>query len=209
MSFLKRIFGKPLRTDNNKSDKETLFQSYKDKIYPCVKVTFTGDDTPTQLELTGDSSPIFKSWLGDLSVFYVVDRGDNFQVLLEGDLSKHISKEELHQLAVDNLNRDIEFKLHETNSGGHGLIAGGDHEAGSICLPGMWDWLTEHFNDNLIVAIPSKDIVVMVPESDADKIANLKIFVHEIFKDSERHLTKNIFRVDSETREWTIIDSVN
>jgi hypothetical protein len=73
----------------------------------------------------------------------------------------------------------------------------------------MWDWLTEHLNDSLIVGVPAKDLVIMVPEGDTDKIANLKIFVHEIFKEGERLLTRNIFRFDRETKEWTIIDSVS
>jgi uncharacterized protein YtpQ (UPF0354 family) len=191
---------------------ESIFETHKDKIYPWIKVFFTGDDDPrntkTQIKLIGEDAPIKIDWLGDLGIFYVADMGDSFQVLLEGDLPKNVSKEELHQLSIDNLSRDIEFKLHDTNFGGHGLIAGGDHEAGSICLPDMWDWLAEHLNDNLIVGIPAKDLVVMVPESDTDKTANLKIFVHEIFKEGERLLTKNIFRFNRETKEWTIVDSV-
>jgi uncharacterized protein YtpQ (UPF0354 family) len=159
--------------------------------------------------LPGSDSPIFKNWLGDLAIFYVADTGDNFQILLERDLPLDVKKEALHQLAVDNLNRDIEFKLHDTSFGGHGLIAGGDHEAGSICLPEMWDRLANHLSDNLIVGIPSKDLVIIVPESDIDKISNLKIFVHDIFKNGERLLTRNIFRFDREAKEWTIVDKVN
>jgi len=211
MSFLKKLFNKTSQADPNFKT-ELLFQLYKEKIYPWVKVTFTDDDPndiSMQLKLTGDDSPIFINWLGDLAVFYVADTGENFQILLERDLPIETSKEKLHQLAVDNLNRDIEFKLHETNFGGYGLIADGDHEAGVICLPEKWDWLTEHLNDNLIVGIPSKDLVIVVPESDNDKVSNLKIFVHEIFKTGERLLTRNIFRFDREGKKWTIVDRVN
>lgn len=212
MSFLKKILSKSPQVDKDIPETEPIFETHKDKIYPWIKVTFSDDDsrnTPTQITLTGDDSPISTMWLGDLAILYVADTGNSFQVLLERDLPQNVSKEQLHNLAVDNLNRDIEFKLHETNFGGHGLIAGGDHEAGSICLPGMWDWLTEHLNDSLIVGVPAKDLVIMVPESDTDKIANLKIFVHELFKEGERLLTKNIFRFDRETKEWTIFDSVS
>jgi uncharacterized protein YtpQ (UPF0354 family) len=212
MSFLKKIFSKTPQVDKDIPETESIFQTHKDKIYPWIKVIFSDDDprnTPTQITLSGDDSPISREWLGDLAIFYVVDTGDSFRVLLERDLPQDVSKEQLHNFAVDNLNRDIEFKLHETNFGGHGLIAGGDHEAGSICLSGMWDWLTEHLNDSLIVGVPAKDLVIMVPESDTDKIANLKIFVHEMFKEGERLLTKNIFRFDRETKEWTIVDSVS
>ena len=212
MLFLKNIFKKTPQVDTDNSITELIFNLYKDKIYPWVKVTFIDDDpndNSTQLSLTEDDSPIFKNWLGDLAIFYVADTGDNFQILLERDLPVNVTKEALHQLAVENLNRDIEFKLHDTNFGGHGLIAGGDHEAGSICLPEMWDWLTNHLSDNLIVGIPSKDLLIIVPESDNNKISNLKIFVHDIFKNGERLLTRNIFRYDREAKEWTIVDRVN
>jgi uncharacterized protein YtpQ (UPF0354 family) len=212
MSFFKKLFGKGLQVDKNSHAKDSIIETHRNKIYPWIKVFWNGDDdprnTPIQIELKGEDSPIKKDWLGDLGILYVADMGNSFQVLLERDLPKGMSKEELHQLAVDNLNRDIEFKLHDTDFGGYMLVAGGDHEAGSICLPGMWDWLTEHLNDNVIVGIPAKDLVIMVPESDTDKIANLKIFVHEIFKNGERLLTKNILKFDKQTKDWTIVDSV-
>jgi len=212
MSSLRKFFSKSPQIDKDNPATDSLFETHKQKIYPWVKVFFFGDDDPRntniQIELIGDDAPIKSDWLGDLGILYVADTGDSFQVLLERDLPKNVTKEELHQLAVDNLNRDIEFKLHDTNFGGHSLIAGGDHEAGSICLPGMWDWLAEHLNDNLIVGIPAKDLVILVPEGDEDKIANLKIFVHEIFKDGERLLTRNIFRFDRVIKEWTIVDIV-
>ena len=65
------------------------------------------------MELVGEDAPIKKDWLGDLGILYVADMGDSFQVLLERDLPSDVTKEELHQLAVENLNRDIEFKLHD------------------------------------------------------------------------------------------------
>jgi uncharacterized protein YtpQ (UPF0354 family) len=211
MSLFKRLFRKPPQVGIDNSTIESIIETHRNKIYPWVKVYFADDDprnTPNQIEVTGEDSPIIRKWLGDLRILYVADMGNSFQVVLERDLPKNMKTEELHQLAVDNLNRDIEFKLYDTNFGGHGLIAGGDHEAGSICLPGMWDWLTEHLNDDLIVGIPAKDLVILVPESDSDKIVNLKIFVHEMFKNGERLLTKNIFRYDRQTKEWTIVDCV-
>lgn len=127
---------------------------------------------------------------GDLVIFYVVDDGYDFGMLFKRDLPKHLTEEELHQIAVNNLERDIEYKLHETNFGGYGLIAGGNHEAGAICLPGIWNWLSEHIDNDLIVAVPAKDLVMMVPANDTDKISNLKIAVYETFKNGQRLLTK-------------------
>ncbi len=213
MTFLKNIFSRSNQSEKEKEQITFVFNTHKDKIYPWIKVFWLGDDdprnTPIQIDLNADDSPIKKNWLGDLAILYVADMGNNFQVILNRDLPKDISEEQLHKIAIDNLNRDIEFKLHDTNFGGYGLVAGGDHEAGSICLPEVWGWLSEHLNDNLIVAIPAKDIVMLVRESDVDKISNLKIFVHEIFKKGERLLTKNIFRFSKDSKKWTIVDTVN
>lgn len=190
----------------------SFFQTHVGKIYPWVKVFFDDEDprnTPVQVDLIDEETPILKDWLGDLKILYVVDIDNSFQVILKRDLPKEISDEQLHKIAVNNLNRNVEFKLVDTGFGGHGLIAGGDHEAGSICIPDIWNWVAKYLNDNLIVGIPAKDLVLFVPESDEDKIANLKIFIHEIFKDGERLLTRNIFKFNKETKDWAIIDTVN
>jgi uncharacterized protein YtpQ (UPF0354 family) len=212
MSLLKKIFGKSSETEKSSPETESLFITYKEKIYPWIKVTFTAEepnDASVTIKLSAEDSPIMKNWLGDLAILYVADTGNSFQVILERDLPKEMTKKELRQLAVNNLNRDVEYKLNNTNFGGYMLVAGGDHEAGSICLPELWEWIAEHLDDNLIVAIAAKDLVMIVPERDPDKVSNLKIFVHEIFKDGERLLTRNIFRYDKNSKDWTLIDKVS
>src|SRR5690349_20103134 len=109
MSLLKKIFGKTTQAISDNIETASIFKTHKNKIYPWIKVLLS-DDTPAQLELKGGDSSIFKSWLGDLAIFYVADMDNRFQVLLERDLPTNITKEDLHQLAIDNLNRDIEFR---------------------------------------------------------------------------------------------------
>lgn len=207
MTFLKNIFNKSATIDKQSGAATSIFQTHKDKIYPWIKVTF--DDTiPAQLHLKGEDELILKEWLGDLMIFYVFDMGDAFQFIHQRDLPEQLTREQLHQIAVENLSRDIEYKLHDTNFGGYGLIAGGNHEAGSICLPDIWDWLADHLNDDLIVAVPATDLVMMAPANDTDTIDNLKIFVHQTFQNGEKLLTRNIFKFDKDSKQWTIVDKV-
>lgn len=187
-----------------------LFELNREKIYPWVKAVFTDDggDDANDLELHADNEPIFKIWIDDLAIFYVADMGNDFQVLQRRHLPTSLSVEQLDELAADNLRRDIEFKLNPTNFGGYGLLAGGDHEAGAICLPEKWEWLADYFGDNLIVAIPSKDLVLMAPSASEDIVSSMKIFVHRIFQEGERLLTRNIFMYVKETQTWTIVDRI-
>ena len=130
--------------------------------------------------------------------------GDNFSLIQAKDLTEYWTIDRIHEVSLDNLQRDIEYKFTNTNFGGHGLIAGGDHEAGSICLTNLWDWCAENVNDNLIVAIPAKDMVMMVPENDSEKIEKLKEMVTDIFEYGDRLLTKQLYNFDRQTSSWSL-----
>jgi len=184
------------------------FDEIQTKIYPWIKVVYEADeDVPNstqEIELKDEEQPIMQSWLGNLAIFYAVDEGDQFSLILKRDMPQNITIEELHDIATTNLERDIEFTFRETGFGGHGLIAGGNHETGSLTLTGIWQWCAEQIQDNLIVAVPAKDLVMMVSENDKDKIASLKNFVTEIFKDGERLLTKQLYHFDKSNSKWRL-----
>ena len=184
------------------------FDKIKDKIYPWIKVTYeSNEEVPNskrEIDLKEDEQPIMQNWLGNLAIFYAVDEGDQFSLILKRDLPKNMSIEELHDIATTNLARDVEFTFNQTGFGGHGLIAGGDHETGSLTLTWIWKWCAEQIQDNLIVAVPAKDLIMMVPESDKNKINSLKEFVTEIFKEGQRLLTKQLYHFDKSNLKWTI-----
>ena len=180
----------------------------KDKIYPWIKVVYEPNepitDSEHEMDLADEDRPITKSWLGNLSKFYAVDNGDSFSLIQTKDLTDYWTIDKIHESSLDNLQRDIEFRFTETNFGGHGLVAGGDHETGSLCLTDIWDWCAENINDNLIVAVPAKDMVMMVPESDSEKIEQLKEMVTDIFQSGNRLLTKQLYKFDRQTSRWSL-----
>jgi len=184
------------------------FDEIKDKIYPWIKVVYEPDEevpnSTQEIELKDEEQPIMQNWLGNLAIFYAVDEGEQFSLILKRDLPQNISIEDLHEIATTNLDRDIEFTFNETGFGGHGLIAGGDHETGSLTLTGIWEWCADQIKDNLIVAVPAKDLIMMVPENDKVKVNSLKNFVTEIFKEGERLLTKQLYRFDKLNNNWTL-----
>lgn len=189
------------------------FDEIKDKIYPWIKVVFEPSEkvpnSTQEIELKDEEQPIMQNWLGNLAIFYAVDEGDLYRLILQRDLPQNISIDELHNIATTNLERDIEFTFNETGFGGHGLIAGGDHEAGSLTLPGIWGWCADQIQDNLIVAVPAKDLIMMVPEKDINKINALKSFVSEIFQEGERLLTKQLYHFDRLNSKWTLYGQAN
>jgi len=184
------------------------FENIKDKIYPWIKVVYEpGKEVPNstnEIELSAEDSPVNMAWLGNLAIYYAVDEGDNFSLILNRDMPVDLKLDQLHDLAITNLDRDVEFSFNETVFGGYGLIADGNHEAGSLCLDGIWHWCAGQLHDNLVVAIPAKDMIMMVPVSDKDKISKLRKFVMELFKNGERLLTKQLYLFDRDKNNWSI-----
>jgi len=204
MSFLKKLFRPHPKSSVANDAPEKKFEDFKQRIYPWVKVTIQ-DAAPTPPgEFVFKVDLMMKPWLGNLVIFYAVDEGHSFSLLQENQVPAGMSVDELHHLAVENLSRDVEFQFRETNFGGYGLIAGGDHETGSLCLPEIWKWCAAEVGDNLIVAVPAKDIVMMVRASEEEKINQLKGFVTNMHATGERLLTKQLYRYDAESQHWSV-----
>jgi uncharacterized protein YtpQ (UPF0354 family) len=201
MSFFKKIFGRATPPGNKPT---ASFDEYASKVFPWVKVSSPEENT-SFIELTGAQAPVYRPWLGDLVIFYAEDATDYFRVLLRQDLPAGFTDEQLHHMAMINLGREVAFEVHKSPRGFYGLVAGGHHEAGAICLPGLWKQLAAELNDHLVVTIPAKDLLLFSPESDKEGILKMKESAAEIFATGERVLTKTIFRYHQETAEWSIL----
>src|SRR6478609_6089826 len=166
-----------------------IFEEIRNKVYPWVKVLDETTSPSQVIELSQEDSPIMRNWLGDLIILYAVDEGNRFTLLQYRDLPSTYTENDLYTIAITNLERDVQFKFLETGFGGYGLVAGGDHETGSVTLPEVWNWCADQVDDNLVVALPAKDLIMMVPASAPDKIDALKQYVDRTFEEGERLLT--------------------
>ena len=213
MLFLKKLFAKDGIDGRETSlSSPNFFDEARNNIYPWIKVTypFTRENCRDSVKQLFESAnmPVFQFWLDDLCIFYAVERKDRYEFLLQKDLPKGISIEDVHGMAFRNLNRDVSFELGQAPFGGYALMSGGDHESTAICLPHVWDSICDELKDNLIVGIPAKNKVLIAAEKDVDSVSNMKIFIHEHFKKGDHLLSRNIFRVDRSNLEWKVIGSV-
>jgi uncharacterized protein YtpQ (UPF0354 family) len=194
----------------NTESKQSILTTHKDLIYPWIKV-WIDEEIPDEeiFRLPNDDFPVYQSWLGDLAIFYVADMGDHYQMILKSDLPDGFTAENLHALGIKNLQENITYKIHEAEFGGYGLVCGADLEATSISLPGIWEDVGQFMGENIFVAIASRDLILFVCESEADKLANLKIFVYKYFQEGEKLLSKNIFKYDIHNKEWSVVERLN
>lgn len=177
------------------------FEDFKHKIFPIVKLllpTEAESDNLTILDFTKENEPINIQVIADLLLFFGIDREDNYELLLRSNLEPSIDNSTLYNIAVENLNNFLDGKIQVANSnfGGKIIICGYEFEAASFLL---FDWLRqeilEMLNDNAVVAIPSKDLVLITKESDKETIEIMKREVDNFYNEGGKLLSNKLFHL--------------
>ncbi len=207
MTFLKNLFGGSKNQTSQQQSGQLSFVSIKQKIYPAIKSTAGTKQAPGERTINitqPDVQPVSKPLVEDLVVYYLVDQGPVFSVLLQKDLPGNISIDELHAIACSNLERDIQVDVQQTTHGPYGLLAGGNYEASMICLTAFWKSFSDHLQSNLVVAIPAKDLVFVVSDNDLVNINKIKGMVTEIFNDGSKLISRNLFKFNRADATWNV-----
>ncbi len=190
---------------SNQNTNSNRILENKDKIYPLIKAMGNDSDSKNEVVFSKEDTPINEKWLSNLNVFYVIDQEEQVSFIQQKELPKDLSLDDIHKIAIQNLERDIEYRLNKLNfEGGYGLLAGGDFEASSITLSSLWESIANTLEDDLIVGIPSKDLVLIVCLSDTDAIISLAQSVNDIFEDGEHLLSKSLFRYSKKSGQWSL-----
>lgn len=136
------------------------------KIYPRLKKNWANNPLKEISIMGTNDNPqvcdnlvmfrVMDSFIG----LFVVDFGDEFMYFTHDMLPSNITIEQLQEIAFDNLSNNIQYRFSETKEKGiYGILAGGNFEAESILWPDLWEELAEKLNDDIIISIPTKDVV--------------------------------------------------
>jgi uncharacterized protein YtpQ (UPF0354 family) len=105
----------------------------------------------------------------------------------------HIDRRELRPLACENLKRLLP-KIERR--GGNGLFvlrAGGDYDASLLLLDSMWVDMKKEVRGDVVVAIPSRDLLIVTGSEDFHGIEKVRKIVDESFAQGAYRLTKKLF----------------
>ena len=180
------------------------WENIKDKIYPWIKRRLNDSETENDRVLEIDLPEI--EFFGDLVVLFVIDVGENFEVLQRSEVPENISDEELYEIACQNLARDVRFQVVQANYGGYGILADGDHEAGALCLGFIWDCCVDLIGEDLIVAVPAKDTVLITGKSQSAQLEDMKKLASDILSNGNRTLTRHLFLYSIETKSFSVFE---
>lgn len=192
---------------NQKENEDVFSDELMEKVYPWIKVAIPdSDDSEENTIKTINVRLPIRDWLADLAILYVVDMGDRFQIVLSKNLPPEYDEQMLYEKACSNLVRDVEFTLQQTNYGASGIIAGGNHEAGALCIPEIWDFIADIIKEDFIISVPAKDIVTIVKVSDKEVFESMKEHCLEIYNGGDRRLTKHLFLYSINEHKFSVIE---
>lgn len=182
------------------------YENIKDSIYPWVK-----KDIWDSRALNGKSvsleNAVVIDFVGELHIIFAIKRGEEiYEILKDNMLSPEVTVEELYHAACENLARDVEFVIANTFYGAFGILADGIHEASSICLKHIWQVCVDKLDDDLVIAVPSKDTVLFAPASQREALEGMEGQALAGYEQGADKITMQYFLFSKARKELTVYE---
>ena len=174
------------------------------KIYPRVRKNWAKDPLKEiSLLATGpnsndyDDQYVMLRFMDRFVGMFVQDLGNAFTYIRYPMLPEGMDVDELQKIAFENLARDITYRsVGSREEGVYGIVCGGNFEAESICNMGIWQDVSKMIGDDVIVCIPTKDIVLYTKANDKKLRKKILKMADEMFEKNRRETPYLIFSKD-------------
>ncbi|MBQ0064684.1 MAG: hypothetical protein KBT48_02890 [Firmicutes bacterium] len=144
---------------------------------------------------------------------FVQDMGDCYIGITYNLIPEDYDVQQLMHASFKNLNEQIQYRRVESKEEGiFGIVAGGNFEAESIFYPDIWNQNCDDLNDDLVICIPTKDIVYLTKKHDLVKVNRMKEMAKNMFETNEKEspfllMSKDVLEYSRESQEFKIIGS--
>lgn len=167
-------------------------------IFPRMYVALP-DSGSADITLSNDDSPVEARFGADVLVWYAYDMDSHFEIISNSELNNlGMSSEELHQLAIHNLDSlNLEIRAHQ-NGLFHMLTAGGNFEATLLLLPHVWNFVASMVHGRVVSVIPARDLIFFTGEDDAEGLSEMRRQTSRMLELADKPLSRQFFvRVDT------------
>jgi hypothetical protein len=227
MNLFKKLFsGKKLNNDGDidKSlEQEPLnFEKVKRLIFPYFKQLSVSNDSMQEI-LTDKLSEarqevvyeapevelVIKHICEDLNCLYAIDSGNNYEIIQQRHLNAwKINQSELEQIALDNLTTLTMTNLSvKGDTNGLMFVLNGSLEAAIVLMDQIWDQLEEQIGENVVIAVPSRDVLMATGASNNTMQESFVKTSADIYKSTSYPLSQNLFI--REAGSWKLFRTLN
>lgn len=186
---------------NKYEEEHYRFEYIKDSIYPWVKESLVDYHALNGKHISEKDTPLI-SFVGDLLIVFVIRRGpDSYEIVKDNMLPPDTDMEMLYHIACTNLARDVKFVVSNTMYGGFGIVADGHHEASSLCFKHIWSMCADKLQDDLLIMVPAKDMVLFVPAKETKALEAMMQFGKEAYERNKDKVSDKLFFFSKERKE--------
>ncbi len=155
-------------------------------------------------ELADPSAPVVEALVGSLVVVYAFDEDTRFRMVAQRDLVRlGVDRDALAVAAYDHLlDRMADLQLLDRPDGCGMVRLDGNLESSAILVPQLWHDIGEILGDDVLVAVPARDIVLFCGAgNDAVKPA-LRAARDRVLAVGDHKITTDLFRFHAES--WQV-----
>jgi uncharacterized protein YtpQ (UPF0354 family) len=169
----------------------------RSRIVPVIKDAPWLEETRQALLTRGAKETpehVWEEFCPGLIVVYAEDSPKNIRYLAPGDLEKaKIEKAELRKIACENLERLLPKIERRGTNGFYMITAGGAYEASLLVLDSIWSGGEMEVKGDVVVAIPTRDLLLVTGSADAKGIAEVREMVKQAMAEGTYRLTEKLF----------------
>ena len=162
------------------------------RIVPVVKDRAWLEESQRSIKAQAPTQEFLSEDLNaQLVILYAEDTANRTRYLMAHEYAG--DRKELRTLAVDNLIRllpKIEMRQDEDVSL---LTAGGDYEASLLLFDSMWNDGQIKVNGDIVVAIPSKDLLLVTGSKNRKGLATMRELTKKVVAQSRYRITEDLF----------------
>lgn len=174
------------------------------KIYPRIKKNWSKDPL-NEVSLMEPYGPVAEypanmvmvRFMDSLIGMFVQDVGSAYTYITYDMLPEGMEVAELEKAAFENLSRDIKYRAVESKEPGiYGIVAGGNFEAESLCINSIWKDVADDLDDDLLICVPTKDIVYYTRVHDKDLRQKMFKLACDMFERNRKETPQLLFSRD-------------
>ena len=174
------------------------------KIYPRIKKNWAKDplNEVSLMEPYGPAAQypdnmVMIRFMNSLIGLFVQDVGNAYTYITYDMLPEGTDVAELKKAAFENLFGDITYRSVESKEKGiFGIVTGGNFEAESLCINSIWKELSEDLNDDLLICVPTKDIVYYTKATDKKLRKKMFKMAEDMFERNRKETPQLLFSRD-------------
>lgn len=142
-----------------------------------------------------EESHVFEQYNSDLLIFYAEDLENSISYLQKEDFENlNIDILQLRKIAIENLDSILENIERNGDNNIFMMIAGGNYEA-SLILLDIWNNDNFPVDGELIIGIPSRDLLFVTGSNSTDEIEELRNKIREINETGDHIVSNKLFKM--------------